>query len=471
MRGDRIEGFEWAQLVLSGLVAAYCAVGAIYVMPKLSQTTFNGIWRTRLLVQITAFLLAMCQLLPLALWDGKHGVIRILPSDFNREVLCKIFTVAALGVFQPFLLLLGCFLCTHALRDSAPNLRKLPILNAALVMIPFAAGQVLAAFWSTWLEGTVNSEDEIGRLPFSTFSHVPCPGYDDPYLLSSGVTAVATGNTPANISAMSPATMPSNSEYVALLVEGLDAPAPAMAEAAAAAVGCISCKYTFSSVVVHVVLTLTFTVIIATFGRVMLDCCGNKVLRNRIRLLCLLLPVLQALQCGSAGVTVIKRHPYTWAHEIGKFVAFVCVISLIAAVCTLLVIMPLHAAASALRMVAKLEMYDDGYPEAQPSSGTLGLHSDGAVLLPTGRSRSKASAGGSIGLPAAAPLLENIGLHPAGGDSGGDSGEEAGGGGGGMLQPGFEVGRRAKERAAAYVVEQGPAVHAEDEPSLRFGMA
>lgn len=55
-------------------------------------------------------------MLPLALWDGKHGVINILPGDFKREVLCKIFTVAALGVFQPFLLLLGCFLCTHALR-------------------------------------------------------------------------------------------------------------------------------------------------------------------------------------------------------------------------------------------------------------------------------------------------------------------------------------------------------------------
>ena len=79
-----------------------------------------------------------------------------------------------------------------------------------------------------------------------------------------------------------------------------------------------------------------------------------QVLRNRIRLLCLLLPVLQALQCGAAGVTVIKRHPYTWAHEVGKFVAFVCVVSLIVAICTLLVIMPLHAASSALRMVAKV---------------------------------------------------------------------------------------------------------------------
>lgn len=61
----------------------------------------------------------MSQLLPLALWDGKYGVIKILPSDFKREVLCKIYTVAALGVFQPFLLLLGCFLCSHALRYAA----------------------------------------------------------------------------------------------------------------------------------------------------------------------------------------------------------------------------------------------------------------------------------------------------------------------------------------------------------------
>lgn len=61
-------------------------------------------------------ILQVCQLLPLAIWDGHYGVIKILPSNFKREVLCKIYTVAALGVFQPFLLLLGCFLCSHALR-------------------------------------------------------------------------------------------------------------------------------------------------------------------------------------------------------------------------------------------------------------------------------------------------------------------------------------------------------------------
>ena len=144
-------------------------------------------------------------------------------------------------------------------------------------MIPFAAGQVLAAFWSTWLEGTVDAADEIGRLPFSTFSHVPCPGYDEPFHSVNEVTAVATGNPPVNVSALSPANFPADPVYLASLVEDLEAPAPGLAEAAAAAVGCISCKYTFSSVVVHVVLTLTFTVIIATFGRVMLDRCGNKV--------------------------------------------------------------------------------------------------------------------------------------------------------------------------------------------------
>lgn len=81
---------------------------------------------------------------------------------------------------------------------------------------------------------------------------------------------------------------------------------------------------------------------------------GLQVLRNRIRLLCLVLPVLQALQCGAAGVTVIKRHPSTWAHEVGKFVASVSVLALIFAICTLLVVLPLHAASAALRMVAKV---------------------------------------------------------------------------------------------------------------------
>lgn len=126
----------------------------------------------------------------------------------------------------------------------------------------------------------------------------------------------------------------------------------------------------------------------------------------------------------------------------------------------------------------QLDMYDDHYAEAQPSSGTLGLNTDNAVLLPAGRSRSKASAV-SIGLPAAAPLLEDIGSHNAGGGGSSlDSGEDdvstlqggGGHGGAGMLQPGFEVDRRAQERAAAYVVEQGHGASGE-EASLRFGMA
>lgn len=125
----------------------------------------------------------------------------------------------------------------------------------------------------------------------------------------------------------------------------------------------------------------------------------------------------------------------------------------------------------------QLEMYDDQYAEAQPSSGTLGLNTDDAVLLPAGRTRSKASAV-SIGLPAAAPLLEDIGSHPAGGGGSSlDSGEDdagtlrggGGNGGAGMLQPGYEVDRRAQERAAAYVVEQGHGASGE-EASLRFGM-
>ena len=55
-------------------------------------------------------------MLPLQLWDGQYGALNILPTSFDREILCKTFTVAALGVFQPFLLLLAGFLCTHALR-------------------------------------------------------------------------------------------------------------------------------------------------------------------------------------------------------------------------------------------------------------------------------------------------------------------------------------------------------------------
>jgi hypothetical protein len=156
--------------ILVGGCAAFALIGAVYVVPKLSQEVFNGIWKTRFLVQLTALLLAvrnycsnigqklswhsqkifayvpflgkiryfghdhatftanphmqLSQLLPLQLWDGKYGAIKILPKKFDNEILCKVFTVAALGVFQPFLLLLAGFVCSHALRCAPYLLRQ-----------------------------------------------------------------------------------------------------------------------------------------------------------------------------------------------------------------------------------------------------------------------------------------------------------------------------------------------------------
>lgn len=218
-------------------------------------------------------------------------------------------------------------------------------------MLPFAAGQVLSAFWSTWLESSVDENDEIGRLPFSTFSRVPCPGQET---LNSytGVTApphnaqLFTEAPLGNASAPAPATEALGNVH-SVPMSGVPIPAPLL---------CISCKYTFCSVVVHVILTLLFAALIATFGRVMLERCGNKALRHRIRTLCVLLPLLQALQCAAAAVTVVKRRPHTWTHEISKLIALVCVLALIVAVSTLLVVMPLQAAAYALRLVTKVRL-------------------------------------------------------------------------------------------------------------------
>lgn len=228
-------------------------------------------------------------------------------------------------------------------------------------MLPFAAGQVLSAFWSTWLESTMDENDEIGRLPFSTFSRVPCPGQES---LHSYRDAPALPHNAQVFTGSDPGDAPSAADIDAgLLFNPMAAPAPASLDILnvpmtaipiPAPLLCISCKYTFCSVVVHIVLTLLFAVIIATFGRVMLDRCGNKALRHRIRTLCVLLPLLQALQCAAAAVTVVKRRPHTWTHEISKLIALVCVLALIVAVSTLLVLMPLQAAAYALRLVAKV---------------------------------------------------------------------------------------------------------------------
>lgn len=200
----------------------------------------------------------------------------------------------------------------------------------------------------------MDENDEIGRLPFSTFSRVPCPGqeslnrYTDVTAPSHNAqlfTDADSGSASAPGPDLGPFLGPAN--ITSVPVSGVPIPQPLL---------CISCKYTFCSVVVHIILTLLFAVIIATFGRVMLERCGNKALRHRIRTLCVLLPLLQALQCAAAAVTVVKRRPHTWTHEISKLVALVCVLALIVAVSTLLVVMPLQAAAYALRLVAKVRL-------------------------------------------------------------------------------------------------------------------
>lgn len=226
-------------------------------------------------------------------------------------------------------------------------------------MLPFAAGQVVSAFWSTWLESTMDENDEIGRLPFSTFSRVPCPGQESVnsytdlpapphsaqiFTESDSAGAPGAAGGVGSLMAAAPAAAANITSH-SVPMSGIPIPPPLL---------CISCKYTFCSVVVHIVLTLLFAVIIAMFGRVMLERCGNKALRHRIRTLCVLLPLLQALQCAAAAVTVVKRRPHTWTHEISKLIALVCVLALIVAVSTLLVVMPLQAAAYALRLVAKV---------------------------------------------------------------------------------------------------------------------
>jgi hypothetical protein len=71
----------------------------------------------------------MCQLLPLQLWARSQGIVSILDGAFAKKIFCKAFTVSALGVFQPFVLLLAGFMCSHALRCALR--RRLPATSVA----------------------------------------------------------------------------------------------------------------------------------------------------------------------------------------------------------------------------------------------------------------------------------------------------------------------------------------------------
>lgn len=65
---------------------------------------------------------------------------------------------------------------------------------------------------------------------------------------------------------------------------------------------------------------------------------------------------MQLLQVVAAAVTVIRRTPHRWAHEIGDLVALICVVALIVAASALLVIAPLRSASHAVSSVGKLPL-------------------------------------------------------------------------------------------------------------------
>lgn len=56
---------------------------------------------------------------------------------------------------------------------------RLPVLQAALATLPFAGLQVLCAWWSSWLESTLDENREIRGLPFTSYSSIPCPNTHD----------------------------------------------------------------------------------------------------------------------------------------------------------------------------------------------------------------------------------------------------------------------------------------------------
>lgn len=73
-----------------------------------------------------------------------------------------------------------------------------PALYSFLCMLPFAALQVLSAWWSSWLESTLDDDDELGSLPFATYSVVPCPGQGDVTKpTGSSASKAAAGRDPA----------------------------------------------------------------------------------------------------------------------------------------------------------------------------------------------------------------------------------------------------------------------------------
>lgn len=208
---------------------------------------------------------------------------------------------------------------------------------ALLTTLPFTALQVLCAWWSTWLESTLDEDMEIGHLPFSSHSTVPCPG-DPPNLSTAALRASPCALPPrAHSHTSRPSTCTASARVVSCC-------------------RCISCKYSFSSLVVHLLLTGLFFALIATFGRALVSLCRNAAMRGRIRLLYVLLPTFQLLQVAAAAAAVVSKKPQTWPHEVAKFIALVCVVALIVSVTVLLVILPLRSASKALSMLEMVRL-------------------------------------------------------------------------------------------------------------------
>ena len=70
-----------------------------------------------ILLWLPYFCVQFSQLMPLQLlWDPVRGILPFLPSSFPSDIMCKSYTVVALGICQPFLLFLAATMCRYAIR-------------------------------------------------------------------------------------------------------------------------------------------------------------------------------------------------------------------------------------------------------------------------------------------------------------------------------------------------------------------
>ena len=151
-----VNGIDWSVVGLVGAMVVLSVVGAAFALRysglglkrRPVAKEFNYLWRARSFTMILAATYALSNLLRLQIFWGPASVFR--DGGFYPSTVCRVYTAATYGVFEPAFLLLALFALLYSVqgRESSPNPNFNIVLFSAGFSLPTCAAQLVAALFT-----------------------------------------------------------------------------------------------------------------------------------------------------------------------------------------------------------------------------------------------------------------------------------------------------------------------------------